>query len=209
MLQLLPGIRKGFSGVAELWSQRLATKVLFHPCFPLDTHLIFQNSNTRYGNTAMLLSQPSNRRWLLLNLFLQTSLITFLSMKCKKKKEPYSISLQQFRRLKSEWFLEQSQLCPLAWTSPFCILSSSDVQSKFSKPGETCLCVYCRCLHGLTWFITRKAWDRQISANILTSFFKNICNILRVFSSSDAKLFMMKGGINDRLRVSGLVKEFS
>lgn len=25
-------------------------------------------------------------------------------------------------------------------------------------------------------------------------FFKKICNILRVFSSSDAKLFMMKGG---------------
>lgn len=57
--------------------------------------------------------------------------------------------------------------------------------------------MYCRCLHGLTWFITRKAWDRQKSAHILTTFFKKICNILRVFSSSDAKLFMMKGG-NER-----------
>lgn len=37
--------------------------------------------------TEILLSQPSNFGWLLLNVFLQTSLITFLSMKCKKKKK--------------------------------------------------------------------------------------------------------------------------
>lgn len=82
---------------------------------------------TAIWSTEILSSQPSNRGWLLLNVFLQTSLITFLSTKCKKEKKTlvyFLVTVQETLKL-----MVPKAITPLSSCMDlnFCILSSSDV----------------------------------------------------------------------------------